>query len=629
MRRWPVLLLLAACTDAGVGAGDIEPDAMIDAAVDQTLSDATPEDAGVDATPDVAIPDAAPDMPVVDAAPPFDPCAAPDRLVDVAQPDGDGFIFEDITRDDDGGTGTCGGPGADRILEFTAPRAGVWRIGMRGVIPGIEPVLHARRTCADPQTELACRDNVAGSSDIFVHLDLQQDETVYLFADADNRRGGFFELTAQPVPIVEDACDPLGMNVCADGECRDGACVPTTVPVIDGAEAARLPNGQLAMRLWGRDAGADAEGFLLRPAIRNFGFNPFSRLGLRDLPGQAQWDLRLRVNVPGYYRLAHRLQLTAYDAQENLSAPFDVSIPDAVVLPRGAKCGPIDQVCPSGQVCQNSACTAPSRPVVLEARAVFNPVTPAVWVQAVVPPAADVRRVRVELLPEAGRAIDDVTAAPDLAYTLQDRRTLEVSRRLTVPTPEAAAQVRITAIGVTNWRSEPVTIPIEIAPERAEGEACDPLKALDICPADTVCDAGVCVPIVTECPADWNPLPVEGPGPVWRVRSNLQDPVISTRLSCGGSGNARAFTFTAPEDGEYLFTAYSGELSNDPVLTVRSQCPYGGRLHPEFELACDDDSLRRGARVRLELTAGQTVYPIVDGHGRWRGEFYFLVQRRQ
>lgn len=626
MRRWLALVTLMGCADAGVGIPatppDMQPD-MRDMQPDmrdmQADMPAMPVDMQVDAAPDQA----------VDAAPPFDPCAAPDRLVDVAQPDGDGFVFDDITRDDDGGTGTCGGPGADRILEFTAPLAGVWRVGMRGVIPGIEPVLHARRDCADPTTELACRDTVAGTDEIFIHLDLDAGETVYLFADADNRRGGFFELTAQPVPVVDAECDPLGANACAEGECRGGACVPVTVPTIDSAQAARLPNGQLAMRLRGRDAGADAEGFLILPALRNAGFIPFSRLGLRELPGQAEWDLRLRVNVPGVFNRVHRLRLNAYDAQENLSAPFDVPIPSAVVLPRDAKCGAIDQVCPSGQVCQNAVCTAPIRPEIFAARAVFNPLTPAVWVQTTVPPAADVRAIRVELLPDAGRALGDFTTGPDVGYTLLNRRTLELSRRVSMPTPEAVTQVQLTAIGVTNWRSVPFTIPVELAPERALGEACDPLKALDICPEGSVCDAGICAPIVTECPADWAPLVIDGPGPLWRAQSDLQDPVVPTRPSCGGAGNARAFTFTAPEDGEYLFTAYSGELGNDPVLTVRDQCPYDGRLHPEFELACDDDSLRRGARLRLALTAGQTVYPIVDGHGRWRGGFHLLIERRQ
>ena len=119
-----------------------------------------------------------------------------------------------------------------------------------------------------------------------------------------------------------------------------------------------------------------------------------------------------------------------------------------------------------------------------------------------------------------------------------------------------------------------------------------------------------------------------GAGPIWRVDGRLDGAVVATGISCGGSANSQVYRFEAPADGDYLITAYSGELGSDPVLAVRSHCGYDGRTHPEFELACSDDALRRDARLSVTLMAGQVVYPVVDGHGRWRGGYWLRIEQR-
>lgn len=620
-------LLLVGCTDAGV---EIVP-AAVDATIELDLPepDASPpdQDAELDqAVVDMAAADAMLDMP--DAAPPFNACDAPDDLASVAERTATGFIYDDITRDDSAGSGSCGGLGADRVLRFTAPSAGTWRVAVEANIPGYEPVVHARRVCADPATELACRDDVAGSPATRIHLPLEADETVFLFVDADNTRGGFFRLVVDPVPVVDADCDPLGFtDACApDRECVDGACVARTPPRLDTVQVVRHPSGQLGMTLIGFDAGADTQGFLLTPLGNGLPPLTASRLTLRDLPGIINWRLYLRVNVPAIFNRARLLEVVAIDAQANLSEPVVVPIPASTVVGAG-KCGAVNVRCPDGTVCRNQQCVAPRRPVIESADAVFNPVDPAMWVQARVAADAEVRRLKIELLDADEGRVEQLTVTADRVVTLGERDTVQVARRLE-PLDEVVAFARLTAIGVTDWESVPVTVAVRPAEPRALGEGCDADRALDACPDAATCVEGVCAPIVVECPADFAPRDILGDGPLWRVNGRLDGDVIETGLSCGGSANSVVYRFEAPADGDYLITAYSGELASDPVLAIRSHCGYSGRSHPEFELACSDDALRRDARLSIPLTAGQVVYPVVDGHGRWRGGYRLRIERR-
>ena len=628
MRQALALLLLLGCTDAGVeiGPADPAPDAQI---VDAEVMDRAvvePDLAVPDMGPD-ALPDAMPDLP--DAAPPFDACADPDDVATVAMATETGFVYDDITRDDSAGAASCGGVGADRVLRFTAPTAGTWRAAVEATIEGYEPVIHARSACADPSTELACRDDVAGSDVTRVHLPLEAGETVFLFIDADNTRGGFFRLTLDPIPVVEADCDPQGFqSACAPGlECVEGACEARTPPRLDTVQAVRHPSGQLGMTLIGFDAGADTVGFLLTPISPSLPALTPSRLTLRDLPGIMNWRLYLRVNVPAIFNRAQRLRVVAIDAQENLSAPGEVPLPASELIDDAEKCGAVNTRCPERTVCRDQQCVALPRPVISQADAVFNPADPAIWVQARVARAAEVIRLKIELLDADERRIEQFTAEPDRALTFAADANLQISRRLD-PIDAAIAFVRVTAIGVTGWSSEPVIAPAREAEARGLGEACDPGRARDACPEDATCIDGACALIEAGCTGEIEPLPIDGDGPIWRIEGRLDGDVIATGLSCGGSGNSQVYRFEAPADGDYLITAYSGELASDPVLAVRSHCRYDGRTHPEFELACSDDSLRRDARLDVALTAGQIVYPVVDGHGRWRGGYNLRIEQR-
>lgn len=79
--------------------------------------------------------------------------------------------------------------------------------------------------------------------------------------------------------------------------------------------------------------------------------------------------------------------------------------------------------------------------------------------------------------------------------------------------------------------------------------------------------------------------------------------------SCQTGGPERAFTFTAPNTGEYIF--HTQGSSFDTVLSVRSAgC---------IELACNDDSgFDLTSSVVVSLSAGEQVLAIVEG---FQGEF--------
>ena len=97
-----------------------------------------------------------------------------------------------------------------------------------------------------------------------------------------------------------------------------------------------------------------------------------------------------------------------------------------------------------------------------------------------------------------------------------------------------------------------------------------------------------------------------------------------TSGSCGGSGGSdRAFTWTAPETGQYIFNTAGSDV--DTVLYLRD-----GRACGVAELACDDDSGAELGTSSLEvrLDAGQTVVAIVDGFSSaQRGTFVVNVTR--
>jgi hypothetical protein len=82
----------------------------------------------------------------------------------------------------------------------------------------------------------------------------------------------------------------------------------------------------------------------------------------------------------------------------------------------------------------------------------------------------------------------------------------------------------------------------------------------------------------------------------------------------GGSGEA-AFSFTAPASGAYVFDTLTSSF--DTVLSL---------IDPGcFELGCNDDTMNVTSQLTASLSAGQTVFIVVDGFGGSEGSYALHV----
>jgi hypothetical protein len=152
----------------------------------------------------------------------------------------------------------------------------------------------------------------------------------------------------------------------------------------------------------------------------------------------------------------------------------------------------------------------------------------------------------------------------------------------------------------------------------AEGGACEVGDELNLCAEGTACadldgdEATTCTALTPEnavCPAAYGEvaeLASDAAGP-WTVQLDTTQSANSTRGICGGRGVDAPVVFTAPADGLYI--AYT-DAEFDTVLYAREYCGI------PVELACDDDDDRgTTSTIEVALTAGQTVYFIVDAFG--------------
>ena len=70
---------------------------------------------------------------------------------------------------------------------------------------------------------------------------------------------------------------------------------------------------------------------------------------------------------------------------------------------------------------------------------------------------------------------------------------------------------------------------------------------------------------------DYQELAVEDADDDWVLESTFSS-LAQTEGSCGGTGNERAFLFTAPAPGTWLFTVEAEDSMLDTVLYARSDC---------------------------------------------------------
>ncbi len=161
---------------------------------------------------------------------------------------------------------------------------------------------------------------------------------------------------------------------------------------------------------------------------------------------------------------------------------------------------------------------------------------------------------------------------------------------------------------------------LQAPPALAAGALCEVTATLGACPGGTLClpeadGRGVCAVAEVECPAD-GPAPVvldqHPAGAGFRYVGDTSRAPSATAGSCGGDGANEVFhRFTAPATGRYRFST-EASVGRDTVLYARSHCGSAARVH---ELGCDDDLSARmlNGRLDLDLTAGDTIFVVVDG----------------
>lgn len=96
----------------------------------------------------------------------------------------------------------------------------------------------------------------------------------------------------------------------------------------------------------------------------------------------------------------------------------------------------------------------------------------------------------------------------------------------------------------------------------------------------------------------------------------------SFQPSCGYSNSTpdAYFVWTAPSTGTYVFT--TGTSYFDTILELR---PTG---NPSVSLGCNDDwGNTRDSAVTLSITAGTSIYVIVDGYGSASGAYRLNIAR--
>lgn len=152
----------------------------------------------------------------------------------------------------------------------------------------------------------------------------------------------------------------------------------------------------------------------------------------------------------------------------------------------------------------------------------------------------------------------------------------------------------------------------------AEGGACEPGDPINLCAEGTGCadldgdEAFTCTALTPEnamCPAAYGmvaTLATDVAGP-WTIDLDSAMAGNDSVGSCGGGGDDVVVSFTAPADGLYVAQTIS---EFDTVLYARDYCGF-----PQ-NLACDDDGGEgTNSLFEIALTAGQTVYFVVDTFG--------------
>lgn len=630
------------------------------------------------------------DLPAVDPRPdgeapvipsPPDPCTD-SQAIDfraLAVPTADGALsYEGQLQDDAGFAGSCGGGGSeayDQVVRFVAPEGGAWQFvltprALRGQVFGsYDPVLHARSTCADPEAELACNDDIAaGRLESRLRLELEAGEEVFLVVDTIGRAiNARYGLTARRLPIVEVGapCDVASeRNGCPPGSyCRtdpvirgpEGVCAPDEPPVITAVQA-YARDGVLGLVVEGTDSGADVEQAYLNLldadgevlVLNAQGADTYILPPIEPVFGRSPFSFRFAGNVLGGFPQTAAVQVRLLDARGHQSEPVVAEPGRAPARDAGADCDGdrIRDTCLAPTACLDAdrdgafVCVEPSAPRLTRAKGYYDADTLLTGFEVSGEDAdRDTVGIGLQLLDADGDPVATGDRGFDFVTWDGPRFTALVS--LALNRDRGAVAARLTPFDAEGLRGAPFDVGGLFRARAADvGDLCDPLEAQAVCPPDASCflpdgdglpECGV--PAV-ECPEAWGPptdLNAWPDGDDWRFAGDLTTRYNVTRGSCGGGASQAIFTFTAPEAGRYTFVTYSRAGGADTVLYARSHCGYDPSS-AAVELACNDDISveNRFSLIELDLPADRTVFVVVDGGngGSWLGPFS-LTARRQ
>lgn len=645
---------------------------------DPMTPDPTPE-------PDYVLPepDEPPEPPPPVIISPPDPCSESQAIdfIELAEANPDGaLVYEGQLQDDAGFTGSCGGGGSeasDQAVRFTAPEAGTWQFlltprALRGQTFGqYDPVLHARTTCDDAASELACNDDVSsGRLESSLRLPLEAGDTIYLVVDTVFRAiNARYELSARRLPIVgvDEACDVASeANGCPEGTyCRtnpdvrgpEGVCAPDVAPTIDSVEAYDLGD-DLGLVVTGTDPGADIDRLLLNLLDANGniiqlnaqGADTYILLPIEPTFGQNPAEFRFRSNFLAAFPATSSVRARLLDARENESEPVDAGLLRPQPVIEGNECdgSRIRNACAAPTACIDAdgddiwLCTEPSAPRITRAKGYYSADTLLSGFQVDgIDPDRDVVGVFLELFDGEGDTVASGDIPLDFVRYGGGNFTGLVSIELN--RDRGAASARLTPYDGEGLRGEPFDAGA-LTPPRVvdEGAVCDPAEAQAICAGDSFCfvpepgELPVCGAPDTACPAEWGPivdLNAYPDGDVWRYSGDLTTSFNRTQGSCGGGSAQTILRFAPEEAGRYTFVTYSEAGGADTVLYTRSHCGFDAG-QAAVELACNDNiSVENDfSLLEVELAAEQEIFVFVDGfvdaNGAWRGPYSLTVRRQ-
>ena len=495
-----------------------------------------------------------------------DVCAeATDMIADGRKVDDGSFLITGRNGGADHLAGSCGGDGGeDVVFRFDAPKEGMWRFETVEEETRFDSLLHVRTACDDPDTEVACNDDILEGRirNSRVDVPLAAGDSAFIVVDAWGDETGRFALSAKLVPTLEPGaeCDPDGERaVCPAGTfCRVpaeafhtdqvilGECVPSAAPVLDTLTA-RIVGDVLVVTVTGSDASKDVLGMSMQFMQ---GGRPL-RMG-RHGGGRDTFDVGFDESVYGQERFeatrsseeilrfanVDGVRAALLDSEGNVSAWLEVAVETAPEVEEGGECdlAGLDSICAAGAVCVEppvvegepepvaGVCKVPTRPAIARVEAFLNAESNAIGLRIIgADPDRDVVGLTVRLFDEEGLRVPsspDGSGAPgsemDLRFAegaiewIEDDEgpdgsfVAEASRALPADW-DGIHSVRLRAYDATDQHSDQAEALFQPTPELAEGEACDAGGGLRACPAGQVCDPATaqCAVPIAECPAEW------------------------------------------------------------------------------------------------------------------------------